>query len=368
MTNNKVDIWLSRLEKLILLLRSKFHNSITKYTVFFGLGLLAESKLNIVEPFLVALFEYYFGKSDFLRGVFSANSIPWWTGLVLVALAFLYNATVTVGLELIQKYKLSIPKKPTLVFEMLNADEQILEIESVLRGKQCEIDIDDIPDYEEPIDKNIKKTTFSLINNPLDMINRSSDNKDFYRDRSKLLKVWGGAEIITLFMNNTGMVLLNNIKVEIRFNKVKGLSLKSQNKIIPDLPSRKNSNHSIITPLNRELPDIYSDHTSSEYIYLWHFNSLQAGDQHFSDSNIFIRTDIEIKASINIFCDELSKPIEQQYIIKPAIECINIDLNTLTDDEKFNLIMNDAIMDGFVDKYSKKLCDEWQYKKSQLTP
>ena len=73
----KVEKWLSIAERILRLLKPKFHNAITKTVVLFGLALSVESQVNILEAFSVAIFEHFFGPSDFLRRLFSGYSNPW---------------------------------------------------------------------------------------------------------------------------------------------------------------------------------------------------------------------------------------------------------------------------------------------------
>ena len=109
MSNEKFEKWISCLERLVALIKPKFHNAITKTVVIFGLTLTVESQVNILEAFAVASFESFFGPSEYLRNLF-ATSTNSWIGVTFVIFGLLYNAVVTVGLELIQKYKAAIPK------------------------------------------------------------------------------------------------------------------------------------------------------------------------------------------------------------------------------------------------------------------
>jgi len=384
---NKVEYWLSIAEKIIGLIKPKFYNSITRIVVFFGLGLTVESQLNIFEAFVVASFEKLFGPSDFLRQLLSGSTSPW-IGVFFVVFGLTYNGIVTVGLELIQKYKAQIPKVPEFSFSFLNADDEEIEQNSFLRGKLCHIDIGDIPDnsaYSDFATRRMKKESgihqlrhLSGTSGPVKDRNIGSydarPNRDFYRDRARFLKIWGGSEILAMYLVNKSNVLARNVRVEISCQRDKGLSLDNKNDLIPELPKQeKESSLSQLSslPLHNTPThfDIRNNHNNSRYFFEWDVGNLQAQEECSSYTNIFIRTDTSVDISIKVFCDELPSPMEMQYKIMPTEKSINVGLEQLKANRKeFFYYASSAIMDGYLERYQDRLLTEYKNQEDVLVP
>lgn len=383
----KVEYWLSIAERIIGLIRPKFYNAITRIVVLFGLALSVESQINIFEAFAVASFEKLFGPSDFLRQLFSGSTSPW-IGVFFVVFGLIYNGIVTVGLELIQKYKAQIPKVPEFSFSFLNADGEEIEQNSCLRGKLCHIDVGDIPDnstYSDFATQRMNKEgrfhqfghlsgTSSPVKGRIIGPYDARVNRDFYRDRAKFLRVWGGAEILTLYLINKSNVLASNVRVEISCQRDKGLSLDNKNDLSPEFPKQETeSSLSQLSalPLHNTPPhfDVKSKHNNSRYFYEWNVGNLQAQEECSSHTNIFIRTDTIVDISIRIFCDELPSPMEMHYKIMPTEKSINVGLDHLkANGKEFFSYANSAIMDGYLKRHSDRLLKEYKNKEDELVP
>ena len=383
----KVEYWLNIAERIIGLIRPKFYNAITKIVLLFGFGLCVESQVNIFEAFVVASFEKLFGPSDLLRQLFSGSTSPW-IGICLVGIGLTYNVIVTVGLELIQKYKAQIPKVPEFSFSFLNADGDEIKQSSVLRGKLCHIDVGDIPDNSTCSDFATKKMNKERRSHPFGQLPGTSGlvkirslgpydalpNRDFYRDRAKFLRVWGGAEILTLYLINKSNVLASNVRVEISCQRDKGLSLDNNNGFSPEFPKQETeSSLSQLSalPLHNTPPhfDVKSGHNNSRYFYEWNVGNLQAQEECSSHTNIFIRTDTIVDISIRVFCDELPSPMEMQYKIMPTEKSINVGLDHLkANGKEFFSYANSAIMDGYLKRHTDRLLNEYKNKEDELVP
>ena len=383
---SKTEKWLSIAEKVIFLIRPKFHNTITKVVVLFGLTLSVESQVNIIEAFAVAFFEYFFGPSEFLRGLFSGSSNPW-IGVIFVIFGLIYNAIITIGLELIQKYKAAIPKVPFLLFSLKNADDIDVEKETVFRGKRCTVpDNNEIPDNncyskfaQERMEKEGKyypigrvagtrSTVMGRMIGPFD----KKVNKDFYRERAAFLKVWGGAEILSLYLFNKGEILCKNIKVEVKIPRKSGISADSQNNLTPESPDQETEGLLSRYDLpNTNIPsyDIKRDHNHDNFIFVWDVGNLQAKATASSKTKIFFRSEIETLIEIKISCDELTKPVEISYTAKPAPDEIKVDLASLElKGSEFSKLVNEVIMDGYVRRHLKRKFEEINRKENSLVP
>lgn len=379
MSENKIERWLSIAERAIALIKPKFHNGITRTVVIFGLAIAVESQVNIFEAFGVAFYESIFGQSDYLRGLFSSATNSW-IGVVFVVFGLIYNAIVTVGLELVQKYKDTIPKHPEFDFMLNNSDAMELKDKMVLRGKRCIHSITPIPDNESYSDRVKQKMEKGSIKyggaSSLLMGSRGFNapriNKNFYNERAKFLRVWGGAEILRLSIFNSGEVLANNVRIELIIDKAIGLTVSNDHKIHPDLPVQETEESMYIPPhFNHETPvyDIKHCHTKTEYFFEWDVGNLQAKEEKKSDTRIFLRTESEINIKICIYCDQLPKPVSNIYTISPATEVFEFDLGLLKlNDKDFLNSIDPYVMGGYLGRYYDELLDEYDQNTEALLP
>jgi len=368
-------------ERIISLIKPKFHNSITRVVVFFGLTLAVESQVNILEAFFVAGYESLFGPSEYLRKIFVGSSNPW-LGSIFVAFGLIYNAIITVGLELIQSYKNIIPKEPELEFVMLNNEMEAADEYFNLKGSICFHSIKKIPDnfsYSEYAQKIMEKNYINVGENIPFMIRCTSSpapdvNNHFYRERAEFLRVWGGADILKLGISNNGVVIAKNVRVEIGIDKVEGLSASNENKLHPEIP-RQETESSLFGPImpisHNQLPnyDIKNKSTNSQYLFEWIIGDLQTKEKSISNSSIFLRTESDIKIKLKIYCDELSEPIYKEYSVFPTRETFEFDLSLLESSEPdFIREVDDKIMGGYLTRHDQKKFKEYEYKKKELLP
>jgi hypothetical protein len=378
MAESKIEKWINWAERLIALIRPRFHNKITKTVVFFGLALIAESQVNIIEAFSIAGYESIFGPSEYLRNLFDSKSYPL-IGVLLVIFGLIYNAIITVGLELIQKYKDAIPQQPQFEFEMLNGDLEVISRDYKLRGKICHHSISKIPDNSEYSEFTRRKMdseakmgiAYNTILRSLDP-SRPRVNKDFYRERAEFLRVWGGAEIIRLAITNSGKILARNVRVELKIDKVKGLSASNNNDIYPELPSQETENSSLyLHGVNHPVPsyDIKNRNSKSEYFFEWIVGHLQAGEHSNSRTCIFLRTEVDILLKCKIYCDELSEPIFSEYIILPPSGSFEFDLGLITCNyNNFFEKVDDKIMDGYLSRLHQNIIEDHDNRQYELLP
>lgn len=355
-TNRILDI----LERIIKLFKPKFHNKITKIIIFFGFTLCVESQFNLIETFLVALYETNFGKSDYLRTVFESRANPW-VGLTLIVFGLVYSAVTTLGLDLISKIKAAMPKIPSFELYMYNSNDNQIGLEYTFRGKLCSTEMKEIPDnnlYSKKYqnEMNAKKEYPSIHHVMLPMWEQPTINKDFYRERANLLKTWGGAEIFSLGIKNTGDILAKNVRVRISFKKESGNRAVIRNEFIPKFPHWESVRQQLpnLAGLSRKIPELYDIKeikSESSYIFEWIIDNLQAKSDKYSNSKLFIRIDSHTSLDVCIYCDELSEPISKKYSLQPTIDHLNFDLKTLTlDDKAFFKELDGIIMDGFLSR------------------
>lgn len=357
---NKIDFdkIISLLERVVLLFKPKFHNAITWSIV--GAGTLLVNPSILTEIAIVIFGQIVGVPSEDLRNIFTTNSNPP-IGLALVIIALIYHIVVTAGLELIQSYKAKYPK---LELAMLNGDQEKIGENYTLRGAICTHSIDDIPNnnsYSESALEEKRKNSI-LFNSRI--------NKNFYRDRAEFLKVWGGAEIIGLTIENSGTTLASNVRVELIINKIDKLSSSKRNCLLIQSPSQETKESGIPNiNYNAVTDDINSNDTSSDYFFEWAVGHLQPKELRESKTRIFFRTESNVDIKVRIYCDELPNPIEKFYKIQPTSEEFEFDLNVLKCNEKdFFKETDNKIMDGYQSRYIKKWFEEYNYNKSALLP
>jgi len=369
---SNVEKYLSIFERIITLFKTKFHNSITNIIVIFGISLATESQINIFEALAVAFYELIIGPSDYLRELLSGNPNPW-LGVVFVVIGLIYNAIVTVGLELIRRYKDAIPKQPELKFTMLNSDMEEFDENYTLRGKLCFHSIVNIPDntlYSDIASEEMEKSRVNIGGINYDS-NQYRVNQEFYRERAKFLQVWGGAELIILAISNNGEVLAKNVKVELCIEKTKGLSASPEISCYLKTPKQEEDSYQLQTP-NHHKPDdeITRHNTNSQYIFEWLAGDLQAKKEiHKSSMCIFLRTEIDIKIKVKIYCDELSSPIVSEYKISPSPDKIDFNLSLLKSSGRdFHREVDNMIMNGYLTRYSQQTIQDYENSRNELVP
>lgn len=372
MSKENIDKWLDRIERFINLIRPRFHNAITRTVVGFGLALAVESQINFFEAIGVAVYETFFGPSEFLRYLFSTSPNAW-TGVIFVIFGLIYNAIVTVGLELVEKYKKAIPREPELKLSIVNVDKEEFDESYTMRGIICFHNINDIPEYTQdrdslPFELGYAYRVFVSSTGR----SRPEINRNLYRERAEFLKVWGGAEIFYLKIENIGSVIARNARVEVTIPKLPRMSAKNENKLHPKLPSLHHEPMSRMPfGVDADVPfyDIKHSNSPDAYFFEWSIERIQPKEIKTSVTEIFFRTESECEMHIKIFCDEISNPIISTFKVYPAASRREISLSLIMSDEKeFLTAIDEFVMDGYIGRYHTKLFKEYQSEQDVLLP
>lgn len=358
-----LDVFLYYAERILQLRRYfKFHNIITRVVVLFGLTLIISAQ-NLFQSLAVASYEKIFGTSEFLRLLFVNEYSPM-IGVTLVAIGLFYNLLATVGLEWADSLKNSIPKKPEFRFEILDMDENILPLDFKLKGLRILNELNDYPEFSIPRPNSIfGNANFFLLD--------TQTNTDLYKERAKLLELWGGAEVLRFNIKNISSVSATNLAVKIHCKKLTTLAMDNGNSFIPKLPAKEKRgmldlHHPNLSSLSKL--DIDDSHTQTEYVFTWNLGSLVAQRDRFSETKIFIRTEEAFELFVTIYCEELSEPIEIIYQIAPPDLQHALTSDDLYDDKFYELI-NAAIMDGYIARYHIGIYENYtNHSKSKLVP
>ncbi|HPM50032.1 MAG TPA: hypothetical protein PLP67_09175 [Methylotenera sp.] len=321
------------------------------------------SAQNLIQSFVVALYEKKFGESEFLRLIFVNEYSPI-IGLILVAIGLLYNLLATVGLEWADSLKNAIPKKPEFSLEILDMDENILPLDFRMRGLKILNNLKDYPEFYIPRPNSFfGNTNISLLD--------SRANEDLYKERAEFLELWSGAEVLSFNIKNVSSVSATNLEVKIHCKKLTSLAMDNGNSFTPKLPAKEKRGlldfHRHDFNLASKL-DIDDSHTHSKYIFTWKLGSLVAQRNRLSETKIFMRTEEAFELSVMIYCEELSEPIEIIYQISPPDSQHTLTTDDLYD-EKFDELINTSVMDGYIERYRKVIVDNYlNPSKGNLVP
>lgn len=275
-------------------------------------------------------------------------------GLILVAIGLLYNLLATVGLEWADSLKNAIPKTPEFSLEILDMDKNILPLDFKMRGLKILNNLKDYPEFYIPRTNSFfENANFSLLD--------PKANKDLYKERAEFLELWGGAEVLSFNIKNIISVSATNLEVKIHCKKLVSLAMDNRNSFRPKLPIKET--RGILDFHNRNFNpppklDIDDSHTHSQYIFTWKLGSLVAQRNRLSETKIFMRTEEAFELSVMIYCEELSEPIEIIYQISPPDSQHTLTVDDLYD-EKFDKLINNSIMDGYIERYRKIIVDNY---------
>lgn len=364
----------SWIDLLIRIIKPKFHNTISKIVILYGLSLIIESQTSIFQLVFVYFSELIFNDSRFIEKLFSGDSNPVY-GLMLIGMGLFYNALVTVGLDIAKNYKATIPIKPNFRLKVLNADKDEIGDKYQMRGSICTHSIDNIPD----------NTSFSPDSNPNNNINTvfskfpsmqhlhdpfaAMPNKNFYRERDVLLRTWGGSELIYFSIENIGSVLAKNVRIVISFEADNSISTTCTNDIYPKLPNLENTRSPSLFPQLDNIPNIKGINKQSDHIFEWEAGNLQAKEYFCNATKIFFRTISETKMVVKIYCDDLSEPVKIEKIILPSISKFEYDLDIIMKNDKdFLKLANNLIMDGYMKRTAMKNIEKIDNQNNQLIP
>jgi len=343
--------WVSKLIRLLSFFKPKSYNTLTKLLVYSGVALLLEAQLNVMEIFAVAVFDQLFGQSQFLRDMFASSNNPEY-GFSLILIGLVYHAIVTVGLELAQNIKANIPKQPQLKVVLCNADECEISGGIQLRGALCATSNDnEIKDYWSP-DEFVDCGNGTKIAQSIPMFDQY--NRDYYRERAGLLRKWGGAEILRLSVINTGEVLSRSVIIKIFSPKLAGVSVKNNIDLEPIYPSKRGDRlGALLAPMPQHRPecDIRASHTNDEYVFVWEVGDLQTQMHRRSNTQLYIRSEVNTELKVVIYCDEFAAPTVIEFPISPTERQEVVDLDMVTaEGEVFRQLADSVIMDGYPER------------------
>lgn len=350
---------ISILERLWVLFRPKTHNVIARIVILVGIALATEAQFSFFELIIVFLIESISGPSELLRKIFEGDSTPW-IGVALIAFGLVYHLAITLGLEYFGTPKALEQKEPDLELTIQNLDGETLEHSSTLRGKLCDVpQKKDIPDFSPTVRPSLMGT-----NSISDLFNQDSPNWAFYREQATLLREWGGADVFSLSLENKGEILGKNIRVELTVAKKRGVIIENENDPEPDAPSRYNNRYASMDSLLPHQPDRYDILSSdrNEYLFFeWDVGTLQAKASRTSRTSLIIRTRHEIVLKFAVFSDEFSAPKKYEFVVRPPAETLQLSVSDITaDDDCFDQLANEAIMDGYLTRQVDRLIEKME--------
>jgi hypothetical protein len=346
----KISHWIDILERIIKILRPQAYNTIAKWVVFSGIGLIVESQVNFAHALVVALFEEFIGKSEILRQVMISTNDPS-LGIVLVICGMGYHLLVTLGKDYLDIKKAELPKHPDLQFSFSTQNKDKQENEFCLDGPRITLPLrEEVPDYKEPkreVDRNIS-SRHSLFSMPPSIINmpgmKTHCNTRLYRDRVDLLNEWAGFEPLQIHLTNKGEVIANGLRVNLCIPKNDSLTLKEPSERLPSKP--KNFVSEIVTAvqadiwckLDRLQGKIHIKENKDHYEINWKIEKLQAGVVITGNKQLLIKLSKPVEIDCTIFCDDLPKPISSIFTLHPPIEESLVSLADVIDDDKFDAL------------------------------
>ncbi|ABI71520.1 hypothetical protein [Shewanella frigidimarina] len=358
-----MDVWIERFDRVLTIIRPKAYNVIARIIIGLGIALVAESQLNILQAVIVASYESMFGYSEVLRKFIEGSSNPW-IGLFLIVIGLIYHYFMTVGKQQIDLRLSQIPQKPILDLKLLNADLVPYENHSLnLRGGIVILPKDEIPEY---------KITYNIPQmSALNTFRNISLNPKFYKERSDFLKVWGGAELISLKLSNLTSVLATGVKIEITLPRMKGVSADNTKDDFPKYPAEKStSQFSMPTYHNKPVHyDIKRSHNDKEYNFTWEVNDIQANTTSISDTYIFLRVEQNVDMEIKIFCDQYVFPVTEIYRVTKSKLSHSISISEITGNkESFDELVDKFIMDGYIQRVAIKRFQEYEHENQEVIP
>ena len=362
-----MDVWIERFDRILTIIRPKAYNVIARIIIGLGIALVAESQLNILQAIIVASYESMFGYSEVLRKFLEGSSNPW-IGLFLIVIGLIYHYLMTVGKQQIDLRLSEIPQKPILDLELLNADLDKYEHNLInLRGGLVSLPKDEIPEHK--VSYNLPN--MSGLNSALNTFGNIALNPSFYKERGDFLKVWGGAELISLKLSNLTPVLATGVKIEVTIPRVKGVSADNTKEDFPDYPAEKN-NHQFSSLHLHHQPvhyDIKRSHNEKVYGFTWEVNDIQANTSSISDTYIFLRVEQNVDMTIKIYCDQYDSPVTEIYRVNKSELSYEISIPDITGNkENFDELVDKFIMDGYMHRVANKRLQEYEHKNQEIIP
>jgi len=347
----KTSQWLTLLERVIELIRPKSYNTIAKLAIFSGVGLIVESQVNFVHALVVALFEKFIGRSELLREFLIATDNPS-LGVFLVIAGMVYHLLVTLGKDFIKIEKSKLPKQPELLLSISTNTESNQYHELFLDGPALVVPKSDkIFDYEEKNNVDKKNSRLSSIPDLEEQSlygmssKKTFPNTNLYRERAEFIESWSGFEPLKLKLSNQGEVLANGVRVQVVLPKGNEcLSIIMPEDKLPSKPKKTFTNEVFVVHRDFSVNSTnYHDKmsvTEDEKCYKvdWDIKTLQAGVIITGNKEILIKVKDRIEIKYTVFCDELSEPKSSTLILNPPKDSVEIHIDDIINDEKFNSI------------------------------
>ena len=259
--------YLDNIIRLISTLRPKTYNIIAKSVIGLGIVLVAESQIKILHIIAVSLYEKAFGYSELLRD-FIYSEVDSWLGIFLIVIGLLYHYFVTVGQKIINLNEASKANVPELILEISNADKEPYSGDIIsLRGSIVDTPTEsDVPDYSAKA----AKTPLNQILMTSQLLGGARKNEDYYRDRARFAKIWGGSELLRFTISNLSEQLASGVELTLEFPRGAGINAKNVKDELPKLPQESINatlnNLDYVTDADYKCThDIQSEHTSTHH-------------------------------------------------------------------------------------------------------
>lgn len=350
------------LQRLIEILRQKPFDLIARLSVITGLGLIIESQVNIFQALIVALFEEFIAKSDWLRSIVDGMADPG-VGIYVFTAALIYHVIISLGLEYIAIFKASAPKIPVFDLQISTLSGKASDASS-LRLDGLRFDFEkwvDFPDYIDEAEilnvseKTNGKLTLGLLGQMREDVAtrpgafrnggvKSYVNKNLYRERAFLLKEWLGYEPLTLSLSNKGEQLASDLRVQLVFPVSDNLNIKEPGASMPIKPEKSRPEFSIVDVNHDErLSSLLNFERSLRYALndnqhevIWEIKKLQAGSDISSRRKLLFKVTGPVLCKCTIFCDQIPKPYTFDFWLQPTSNVETLGFDALINDEEFN--------------------------------
>lgn len=348
---------------LVVLLWPKSQNVIARTLIFAGIVLVVESNMSLLLAILLLVVENFGGNIEKTREIITEISGNPYHGFTLILFGLLYHLTF----QYLDGKKERTSGAPLIELDICAPDGLVHSKKKIpMRGVLTEIPIlKDIPLYQ-PTAFNLNGKIYSL---PFTSDGRQP-NSDFYKDRAKFLKTWGGAEVLTLRLVNDSPYLAHNVSLELTIPRIEGVSSDNIESSLPKLPSETNNHHFLggFPPRNFEY-DIKSSHTADHFIYTWAVGDIQANTQVEANTYLYIRAESDLNLEIAIYCDEFSKPNSFNAVLISTKKRRVITLDEImSDDSEFINILDDCVMEGHISIAIEEEIQQMKKEDSEFRP
>lgn len=345
---------LEEIKKIYSIFAPAAHNKIAWAVVMAGISLLAGPDIITIlgTVFFSAAFEAVLGESEILRD-YIENKTSSTSGIILISFGLIYHL-VSAWINKSTESRPILPEVNVIIKDYLGIS---IKSPHTLRGVRCLLPLEKIPLYdpppaptENPLDQFGISHSFISMHDP----NRKTINKNMYKKRAKLLKVWGGSEIFNFEIKNEGSNTIKKAKIKVTIQSDGDVYIGFNEK--PSIPS-KEYNLAMFQPgetidsigtsqiYNRLNDDgIFSDDD-------WVTEEILPGDTAKCELSWAIRALEDVIVKFEVLADGLDKPIKQNFSIKPSELVKNLSIKEIVDDDLFNQIaLKDCIMPGYIDQ------------------